>query len=53
MANHKGRKDNKNVNVSTTNNHNKIEALASKLKEQYNYFMSKVDNVTEIKNCVC
>ena len=37
MANHKGR--------------NKIEALASKLKEQYEYLMSKLDNVTENKNC--
>ena len=51
MANRKGSKDNKNVNVSITEDRNKIEALASKLKEQYDYLMSKLDNVTENKNC--
>ncbi|XP_068671201.1 synaptonemal complex protein 1-like [Montipora foliosa] len=51
MANRKGSKDNKNVNVSTTEDRNEIEALASKLKEQYDYLMSKLDNVTENKNC--
>ena len=35
MANRKGRKDSKNVNVSTTGDRNEIKALASKLKEQY------------------
>ena len=51
MANRKGSKDNKNVNVSTTEDRNEIEALASKLKEQYVYLMSKLHNVTENKNC--
>ena len=51
MANRKGRKDNKNVTVSTTKDRNEIEALASKLKEQYDHLMSKLDNVTENKNC--
>ena len=49
MANRKGRKDNKNVTVSTTKDRNEIEALASKLKEQYDHLMSKLDNVTENK----
>ena len=35
MANRKGHKDSKNVNVSTTEDRNEIKALASKLKEQY------------------
>ena len=51
MANRIGSKDNKNVNVSTTEDRNEIESLASKLKEHYDYLMSKLDNVTENKNC--
>ena len=46
-----GHKDNKNVTVSTTKDRNEIEALASKLKEQCDHLMSKLDNVTENKNC--
>ena len=50
MTNRKGRKDSKNVNVSATEDRNEIKALASKLKEQYDQLMSKLDNVTENKN---
>ena len=49
MANRKGRKDSKNVNVSTTEDRNEIKALASKLKEQYDYLMSKLNGDTENK----
>ena len=51
MANRKGRKNSKNVNVSTTEDRNEIKALASKLKEQYDYLMSKLNSCTENKNC--
>ena len=51
MANRKSRKYNKNVNVSTTEDRNEIKALASKLKEQYDYLMSKLNSDTENKNC--
>ena len=50
MANRKGCKDSKNVNVSTTEDRNEIKALASKLKE-YNYLMSKLNSDAENKNC--
>ena len=45
------RKDSKNVNVSITEDRNEIKALASELKEQYDYLMSKLDSDTENKNC--
>ena len=45
------RKDSKNVHVSTTEDRNKIKALASELKEQYDYLMSKPDSDIENKNC--
>ena len=51
MANRKGCKDSKNVNVSTTEDRNEIKALASKLKEQYEYLLSKLNSDTENKNC--
>ena len=51
LANRKGRKDSKNVNVSTTEDRNEIKALASKLKEQYEYLLSKLNSDTENKNC--
>ena len=51
MANCKGCKDSKNVNVSTTDNRNEIKALVSKLKEQCDYLMSKLNSDTENKNC--
>ena len=41
------RKDSKNVHVSTTEDRNKIKALASELKEQYDYLMSKPDSDRE------
>ena len=41
------RKDSKNVHASTTEDRNKIKALASELKEQYDYLMSKPDSDTE------
>ena len=44
------RKDSKNVHVSTTEDRNKIKALASELKEQCDYLMSKPDSDTENKN---
>ena len=40
-----------NVHVSTTEDRNKIRALASELKEQYDYLMSKPDSDIENKNC--
>ena len=49
IVNRKGRKDSKNVNVSTTEDHNEIKALVSKLKEQYDYIMSKLNS--DNKNC--
>ena len=51
MANRKGRTDSKNVQVSTTEDRNEIKALASKLKEQYDYLVSKLDSDTKNKNC--
>ncbi|CAH3032432.1 unnamed protein product [Porites lobata] len=51
LTNRKGRKDSKNVNVSTTEDRNEIKALASKLKEQYEYLLSKLNSDTENKNC--
>ena len=51
MANRKGRKDSKSVNVSTTEDRNEIKALASKTKEPYEYLMSKLNSDTENKNC--
>ena len=51
MANRKGRTDSKNVYVSTTKDGNEIKALASKLKEQYDYLVSKLDSDTNNKNC--
>ena len=45
------RKDSKNVHVSTTEDRNKIKALASELKEQYDYLTSKPDSDIENKNC--
>ena len=51
MTKRKGRKDSKNVNVSTTEDRNEIKALASKPKEQYEYLMSKLNSDTENKNC--
>ena len=45
------RKHSKNVHVSTTEDRNKIRALASELKEQYDYLMSKPDSDIENKNC--
>ena len=51
MANRKGRKDSKNVNVSTTEDRHEIIALASKPKEQYEYLASKLNSDTENKNC--
>ena len=45
------RKDSKNVHVATTEDRKKIKALASELKEQYDYLMSKPDSDTENKNC--
>ena len=45
------RKDSKNVHVSITEDRNKIKALASELKEQYYYLMSKPDSDIENKNC--
>ena len=47
MANDKGCKDSKNVNVSTTEDRNEIKALASQLKEQYDYLMSKLNSDRE------
>ena len=47
MANNKGCKDSKNVNVSTTEDRNEIKALASQLKEQYDYLMSKLNSDRE------
>ena len=47
MANRKGCKDSKNVNVSTTEDRNEIKALASQLKEQYDYLMSKLNSDRE------
>ena len=51
LANGKGRKDTKNVNVSTTEDRNEIKALALKLKEQYEYLLSKLNSDTKNKNC--
>ena len=45
------RKDSKNVHVSSTEDRNKIKALASEVKEQYDYLMSKPDSDIENKNC--
>ena len=47
MANREGCKDSKNVNVSTTEDRNEIKALASQLKEQYDYLIAKLNSDRE------